>query len=67
MMRPLPGAFLALMPFSLHAQEPSQAPVEVSYLPMVVVILVLVGMVAGFFWYVGKKERERRHHGRDPG
>lgn len=59
----LSGVFLTLMSFLTHAADMSAeipAAVDVSPWPMIIVVLLLVGMIGGFFVFIALKERERK-------
>lgn len=60
MIRFLYGVFFVLMSFLVYAAESPPALPEVSYLPMIVVVLILVGMVVGFLWYIWAQEGKRK-------
>lgn len=59
----LSGVFLTLMSLLVHAADMAPevpVPTDVSPWPMIIVVLLLVGMIGGFFVFVGLKERERK-------
>jgi hypothetical protein len=58
------GVFLALIPFLTHAVEgvaevPAVA-ADVSPWPLIISATLFLGMIAGFFVFIWRKERERK-------
>jgi Na+/melibiose symporter-like transporter len=68
MTKSLFAVFLTLVSLVTHAADTTESPaaVEVSAWPLIIVTLILVGMVAGFFCFVWVKERERKRRESEP-
>jgi len=68
MTKSLFAVFLALMSLVTYAVDTAETPpaVETSAWPLIIVTLILVGMVVGFFCFVWSKERERKKRESEP-
>jgi len=68
MTRLLFAVVLTLMSLVTHAVDTAGTPpaVEASAWPLIIVTLILVGMVVGFFCFVWSKERERKRRESEP-
>ena len=65
----LSGVFLTLMSLLAHAADVSPeipAAADVSPWPMIIVAVLFVAMIGGFFVFIGLKERERKGRKSEP-